>query len=114
MDALAPAGGPAVQALALGVLGDFRQPVAVRAAAARTLGATRVGQPEVVALLTGALGSRNADLVAAAASALATCCGARAPDLLEHLQRDQRRTSGGETVGAIVRRELEQLARWRR
>jgi len=110
MDALL-VGTTTTRDLALAVLSDDREPAGVRAAAARTLGCTSVGEPEVVAELCSVLQDTDADVVAGAARGLALCVPLSATPLLEGLVDDGRVTGSGKTVGGVIAGEIEALAR---
>ncbi len=97
--------------LALAILTDLRQPAAVRAAAAHTLGCTSVGAPEVVAALTSALEDADVAVVAGAVRGLALCVPSQAARLLAGLVGDTRPIADGDSVGDVVARELDALAR---
>jgi len=108
------AGGTATRDLALRVLVDHSEPPVVRAAAARTLGCTSVGEPEVIAALTSALGDTDPDVAVGAARGLALCVPSQAEHLLSGLVDDIRVTSDGSRsvgVGNAVSEEIEMLAR---
>lgn len=107
-------GAATTRDLALAVLTDSREPSIVRAAAARTMGCTSVGEPEVVAALTSALDDADAGVVAGAARGLALCAPSQAERLLAGLVSDTRPVGDGDWIGDFVAGELDALTRRRR
>jgi hypothetical protein len=104
-------GATTTRDLALALLTAGREPAVVRAAAARTLGCTSVGEPEVVAALTSALDDSDAGAVAGAARGLALCVPSQAARLLAGLVGDTRPVGDDDSVGDFVAGELDALTR---
>jgi hypothetical protein len=112
MEALAGVGGPDVCCLAAAAVRDRTEPVALRAAAACTLGMLRVADHDTMERLTGALGDDTPGVAVGAARGLAMCAPRRARLALEARLGD-RRSIKDKTVGELILAEIDQLDRQR-
>jgi hypothetical protein len=110
MDALY-LGGTTTRDMALAVLRDDSEPPVVRAAAARTVGCTSVGQPEITAMLVSALKDDHPDVVVGAVEGLALSVPSRTESLVAELVHDSRVTTAGKPVATAVAEEVEALRR---